>query len=130
VPDVPALLAEIARVLAPGGACYVGARNLWGVASRENWAPFVAAYAPMLAPHGDWTHRAGRPWPYPRLRRAAERHFRVHDFTTRVLSDPALSDLFVPERQRARLARMPRAILARVQPVLPTHIWVLEKRDQ
>lgn len=131
VPDVPALLAEIARVLAPGGVCYFGARNLLGIASPQNWAPFVAAYAPMLAPRGNWFHRAGRPWPYLRLRRAAERHFRVHDYTTRVMRDPALSDLFVPARQRAWLARVPRAILELVKPILPTHIWVLEKyRDR
>ena len=128
VPDVPALLAEIARVLAPGGVCYFGARNLWGVASRQNWAPFLAAYAPGLVRRGDWTHRAGTPWPYARLRRVAAQYFVVHDYTTRVLADPALSDLFVPPRYRAWLARAPRVILGLVKPILPTHIWVLEKR--
>ncbi len=128
VPDVPGLLAEIARVLAPRGICYFGARNLWGIASRENWAPFLAAYAPELVRRGGWAHRAGTPWPYGCLRRAAAQRFAVHDYTTRVLADPALSDLFVPPGYRPWLARVPRVILGLVKPVLPTHVWVLQKK--
>ena len=127
VPDVHALLAELARVLQPGGICYFGARNLWGIASPQNWAPFLAARAPWLVRRGAWAHRAGALWSYRRLRRAAARHFAVHDYTLRVLTDPAFSDLFVPPRGRVWLARAPRAILALVKPFLPTHIWLLQK---
>lgn len=120
VSDVGALLAEIARVLKPRGICYFGARNLWGVLSPQNWAPLLAALFPALVPRGEWAHRAGTPWSYRRLRAAAERHFAVHDYTARVLSDPALSDLFTP-------VRVPRPLAALLVPVLPTHIWVLQK---
>jgi SAM-dependent methyltransferase len=133
VPDVPHLLAEIHRVLRPGGACYFSARNLWGIAAPENRLPFLASLSPRAAAFVSrgstaWQHRAGTLWPYRRLRALAARFFAVFDYTTRVLSDPSLAELFVPARYHGVLSRAPSRLLALAIPVLPTHIWVLQKR--
>jgi SAM-dependent methyltransferase len=133
VPDVPRLLAEIHRILRPGGACYFSARNLWGIAAPENRLPFLAGLSSRAAAFVSrgsvaWQHRAGTLWPYRRLRALAARSFAVSDYTTRVLSDPVLAGLFVPARYRGVLSRAPSALLALATPVLPTHIWVLRKR--
>jgi SAM-dependent methyltransferase len=132
VPDVPRLLTEIHRVLRVGGVCYFGARNLWGIAALENRLPFLASLSPraaLIISRGDasWQHRAGKLWPYYRLRALARRSFAVHDYTTLVLSDPSLSEQFVPARYQTILSRCPAPLLAAVKPVLPTHIWVLQK---
>jgi ubiquinone/menaquinone biosynthesis C-methylase UbiE len=133
VPDVPRLLAEVGRVLHAGGFCYFSARTLWGVLAKENRLPFINSFSPRLAQvlertaPSNWRHRAGKLWPYTRLRRLAEQHFTVHDYTLRVLTDSTLSDLFVPPWARGILAHTPSALLAPFKPLLPTHIWVLEK---
>ena len=133
VPDVPRLLAEIHCILRAGGACYFSARNLWGIAAPENRLPFLASLSPRaaeLVSRGSvaWQHRAGTLWPYRRLRALAAQSFAVSDYTTRVLSDPALAELFVPGRYRGLLSRAPSSLLSLAKPVLPTHIWVLQKR--
>ena len=133
VPDVARLLAEIHRILRPRGACYFTARNLWGIAAQENRLPFLAGLSPRAAAFvsrgsAAWQRRAGTLWPYHRLRALAAQSFAVSDYTTRVLSDPALAELFVLARYRNVLSRAPSALLALAAAVLPTHIWVLQKR--
>jgi SAM-dependent methyltransferase len=135
VADVPRLLAEIRRVLRTGGCCYFSARNLWGILAKENRLPFINSFAPRLAhaleatAPSNWRHRAGKLWPYTSLRRLAAETFVVHDYTLRVLNDRALSDLFVPVLARSLLAHLPTSLLLPFKPLLPTHIWVLEKRS-
>ena len=135
VADVPRLLAEIGRVLRTGGCCYFSARNLWGILAKENRLPFLNAFAPRLAhvleskAPSNWRHRAGQLWPYIKLRGLAAETFVVHDYSLRVLTDPGLSDLFVPVFARGLLAHLPAVLLLPFKPLLPTHIWVLEKRS-
>ena len=135
VTDVPRLLAEIRRVLRTGGCCYFSARNLWGILAKENRLPFIDSFAPRLAQvleataPSNWRHRAGKLWPYTKLRGLAAEIFVVHDYTLKVLNDPALSDLFVPVFARGLLAHLPAALLSPFKPLMPTHIWVLEKRS-
>ena len=128
VPDVPQLFAEIRRVLKRDGFCYFSARNLWGFVSRENRKPFVAAYLPLLVRERQWQHHAGKLWSYRRLRALAQDFFAVHDYTTRVLTEAAFANLFVPTHQQARLARLPHFLLEALKPVLPSHIWMLQRR--
>ena len=133
VPDVPRLFAELHRVLRAGGACYFSARNLWGIASAENRLPFLASLSPRAAAifsrgSSAWRHRAGTLWPYARLRALAAQLFIVRDYTTRVLHEPALAELFVPSQYRRALAGAPPALLELARPLLPTHLWLLQKR--
>ncbi len=136
VPDVAGLLAEIHRVARPGGVCFFAARNLLGIAARENRLPFLAALAPWLATwfekrgivKANWRHRAGRLWPYCRLRALAERWFFVHDYTVRVLTTPALAQRFFPAAGRSEAIRFATPVLWALKPILPTHLWILQKQ--
>lgn len=145
VPDVAALLAEIHRVLRPHGVCFFGARNLWGLIARENRLPWLADGLDRLgggfgrrvthwldrqALRNNWRHTAGRLWPYRKLRALAGRYFTVMDYTTRVLSTPALARLFLAKERDRKLARLAGPLLPLVKPFLPTHLWMLEKVDQ
>ncbi len=131
VPDVARLFAEIRRVLRPDGFCYFSARNLLGLLARDNWLPLIASLAPRVADwlarplHGErnWRQRAGTLWSYRRLRVLAARHFVVHDYSAHVLRTPSLASLFAP-----RGVHLPPLVAALVTPVLPTHIWILQKR--
>jgi len=55
-----------------------------------------------------------------------DRYFVVHDYSTRVLSTPALRAQFAPART-GWLARAPAPVLAALKPLLPAHIWILQK---
>lgn len=136
VPDVAGLLAEIHRVVRPGGICFFSARNLLGFMARENWLPLLAAAAPGIAQRLDgrdgaganWRHRAGHLWPYFKLRDLAGRWFAVHDYTTRVLATPELASLFFPAAHRIGVARAAAPALRALKPILPTHLWILQKQ--
>ncbi len=135
VPDVARLLAEIQRVLRPGGVCFFSGRNLWGIAARQNRLPWLMAVVPRVGRlvegryggRGSWRHTAGALWPYWKLRDLAARYFTVFDYTTAVLTDPALAPLFLPSERQRTLARRLGPFLPALKPILPTHLWILVK---
>lgn len=136
VPDVAGLLAEIHRVVRPGGICFFSARNLLGIMARENWRPLLAAAAPKIAHRlggrdgagTSWRHRAGHLWPYFKLRYLAGHWFAVHDYTTRVLATPRLASLFFPAINRSRAVRAAAPVLRTLKPIFPSHLWILQKQ--
>lgn len=136
VPNVAGLLAEIHRVVRPGGFCFFSARNLLGIVARENWRPLLAAIAPGIARRLDsrnsvkanWRHRAGYLWPYFKLRNLASCWFIVHDYTTRVLTTPQLASLFFPAANCNRLIYVLAPVLRALKPILPSHLWILQKQ--
>lgn len=135
VAEVPRLFAEIRRVLRSDGLCFFSARNLWGIAAKENHLPFAASCSAQFArtlermtkPEPGWRQRAGVLWPYCTLRALAENYFTVHDYTTRVVHEPCLAELFVPSRACRWLVRLPLGSLDALKPILPTHLWILQK---
>jgi len=135
VGDVAGLFAEIARVLKPRGLCFFSARNLWGLAARENCLPWLATLSPRMVcwleqvgiVRGDWRFTAGQLRPYHQLRALAAQHFEVLDFTVRVLTSPTLAPFYLSGPAARTLMRWLGPILPLVKPILPTHLWILVK---
>ncbi|MGI6207236.1 MAG: methyltransferase domain-containing protein [Anaerolineae bacterium] len=130
VPEPEALMAEIRRVLRPGGVCFFSARNLWGLAYRDNWRPFFLRYAPALAglapAKANWRERSGQLRSYPELVRLAE-GFRQHDYTWQVMLHPQRYGFAGLVRWAPALRRLPQWVRRALLPVIPNHLWVLEK---
>jgi SAM-dependent methyltransferase len=131
VPSPPRLAGEIYRVLKPGGCCFFSARNLWGIVAGANRRPFLARYVPFLAslaPAGEnWERRAGHLLPYPALR-ALVGGFALHDYTWPVLRQPQRYG-FERLAHLGRLARLlPEPLQKVLLPLLPNHLWVLQKQ--
>lgn len=126
VVDPDAVMAEIRRVLRPGGVVYLGLGNRLGIVEPHyglpflSWLPYRAAdrYVSFLGRadryHERFRTRAG-------LRRLC-RGLRVWDYTHTVLSEPArfAADDMVP----GRLAAAPAAFWRLLTPVIPTYVWV------
>jgi SAM-dependent methyltransferase len=126
VVDPEAVLADVRRVLRPGGVLYLGLGNRLGVMEPHYRLPFLS-YLPQ--PAADRYVRAfGRAdhyyeqyrtrWGLRRLLAGWD----VLDYTLPVLAQPQefASEDLVP----APVARLPRAALAALLPVLPTYLWV------
>jgi ubiquinone/menaquinone biosynthesis C-methylase UbiE len=132
VPAPQQMVAEIRRVLRPGGCCFFSARNLWGVIFRDNWRPFLTRYIPRLAalaPARDsWERRAGHLHTYPELK-ALVSGFVLHDYTWRVLSEPRRYGFDGLARWEGLMRLVPEPLRTALLPLLPNHLWILQKQD-
>jgi SAM-dependent methyltransferase len=126
VPDPPAVMAEIRRVLRPDGVVYLGLGNRLGIMEPHYRLPFLSWLPRRLADR--YVRLAGRAASYyetfqtrPGLRRMCG-GFQVWDYTYPVLAQPErfVADDLVPRRLRGAPLGFWRAI----SPVLPTFIWV------
>lgn len=132
VPDVERLMAEIHRVLRPGGVCYFAATNRWAIVEMHHGLPFLSWLPPTLANRymrlaGKGDRYYERHLEYGALRRLVAA-FVIRDFTGPILDDPEAFDaayLF-----RGRIKRLVARLVFRfARPVFPGYIWVLERRD-
>jgi SAM-dependent methyltransferase len=126
VVDPDAVMRELRRVLTDDGVLYLGLGNRLGVVEPHYRLPFLSYLPPGLADryvrafaradhyHERFRTRGG-------LRRLVA-GFRVWDYTLPLLREPArfASDDMVP----GPLARLPRAALTALLPLVPTYIWV------
>ena len=126
VVDPQAVIADIHRVLRPGGVIYLGAAHRWQFIEPHHrlpllsWLPQAAADRYMqVAGKGD--HYYERFETVAGLRRLMSA-FSVWDYTLPVLADPIAfaGDDVVP----AAVSRMPAWLLTRLLPIVPTYIWV------
>ena len=129
VPDAERLMAEIERVLRPGGVCYFAATNRLSLIEQHYHLPFLSiipvscahAYLRLLR-RGSYYYE--RHLTYWQLRRLV-RHFRVEDITPRMLEDPAryATNYLFPGHKLA-IAR----IMSKVAYwAFPGYIWLLWK---
>ncbi|MHB8341262.1 MAG: class I SAM-dependent methyltransferase [Mycobacteriales bacterium] len=131
VPDATRLIAEIRRVLRPGGVCFFAAPNRLQLMEPHYRLPLLS-WPPKAIGHR-YVRATGRAEEYYEkhltlwgLRRLT-RDFEVVDYTIRVLADPerfAATDLVAAGSVRQRLA------LALARPaylLMPTYLWVLRK---
>lgn len=133
VPDATLLIAEIARVLRPGGVCLfiAGNRLIWMEA--DNHLPLLSIVPRPLADFYVRVARRGDRY-YERTRslwalRKLVSDFKVHDYTLRVLRQPERFQ--ATDMVRAGSWKQKAAItLARgAYWLVPTYIWLLEKKS-
>ena len=130
VVDPEALVAEIRRVLSPGGVLYLGLGNRLGVMEPHyrlpflSWLPQRAADLYMRA-----THKGPVYYETFRTRSGLRRlfaDFDLWDYTLPVLADAKsfAGEDVVP----GWVGRVPERILAAGLPLVPTYIWIAHKQ--
>ncbi len=133
VPDAARLMAEIERVLKPGGICYFAAGNRLQVMEPHYRLPFLS-WLPRRFSHR-YVRMAGkapfyyeRHLSYPGLKHLV-RSFRRIDYTARIIENPSQYGLsyMLPERKaKTQLARL---VVRYLYPLCPGYIWLLEKKS-
>jgi ubiquinone/menaquinone biosynthesis C-methylase UbiE len=129
VVDADAVIADLHRVLKPEGVLYLGLGNRLGVMEPHYRLPFLSYLPPRAADR--YVRAFGRADHYYerfRTRRGLKRMmagWHVLDYTLPVLAQPTAfaGDDVVP----AAVAKLPRAVLAGVLPVVPTYVWVASR---
>jgi SAM-dependent methyltransferase len=125
-------MAEIGRVLRPGGVCYFAAGNRWQWREPHYRLPLLSVVPRAVANLylrllGRGSHYYEKHRSHGSLRRLV-RDFELHDYTLRLIREPrrfALDYLLPPASIKQRLAS---AIAALAPGLIPTYIWLLEKR--
>ena len=131
VPDAQRLMAEIHRVLAPGGVCYFAAGNRLAVREPHYGLPFLS-WLPKKAAHVyiralrrgrvyDENHRTV--WGLRRLVQG----YSVHDYTRRLIETPHAFGLDYLLRVGTRRHRLAVLAVRHFYWLCPTYIWLLEK---
>lgn len=132
VPDQPRLMAELERVLRPGGVCYFAATNRFIVMEPHFRLPLLSWLPPRLADAYMRMTGKGRRYyermrSYRGLRRLVAR-FDVIDYTAVVLEDPE-SYAFDYLVRPGSLTQSVSSFVARRLPwICPGYLWVLRKR--
>lgn len=130
VPDARRMMAEIRRVLRPGGVCYFAATNRWAIIEKHHRLPFLSWLPARAADRYIRWARKGDAY--------YERHlgygplldlvsaFRREDYTGKVLSNPERygAGYLFPTRFAHFAARSMYGLLRRM---FPGYIWLLWK---
>ncbi len=126
VVDPHAVIADIHRVLRPGGVLYLGAAHRWQIIEPHHRLPLLSWLPQRIADRymqvtGKGDHYYEQFETVAGLRRLMG-DFTVWDYTLPVLADPVAfaGEDVVP----ALVSRIPRGLLARLLPIVPTYIWV------
>lgn len=131
VDDQQGLLNEIYRVLRPGGICYFGIGTRHVFIEGHYRLPFLSWLPPRLADIYIKLRGANLVYDvkllsYRRLKKLVRR-FSVFDYTVDIINRPdAYAAGDVMERLRW-LSRVPFGVLKLGRPLLPVHVWVLQK---
>ena len=134
VPSPERMMAEIFRVLAPGGVCYFAASNrLMWLEPHYNLPllsviprPFAHLYV-KLAQKADHYHELH--YTYWGLKTLVRR-FSIHDYTQKMIANPdkyAVDYMVPPGSRKAKIALLVAQYLIWL---CPGYIWLLEKTDQ
>lgn len=134
VPDAPRLMAEIFRVLKPGGHCYFAAGNRFMVMEPHYRLPLLSVIPKALAHlYIRWAGKADHYYEtllsLRGLRRLV-RDFEVTDYTARIVADPKrfhATDMLAPGSLKQRLSLL---IMKAAYWLCPTYIWILRKPER
>ncbi|MCU0575137.1 MAG: class I SAM-dependent methyltransferase [Syntrophobacteraceae bacterium] len=131
VPDARRMVAEIHRVLKPGGICFFSAGNRLSFMEPHYRVPFLSIL-PKAAAHrvmkslGKGDHYYEKHLSYWGLKRLLS-SFEIIDYTRRVIDDPerfAATDVCPPGSRRQRLASL---VAKMAYGLIPTYIFLLKK---
>ena len=129
VVDPEAVVADIHRVLRPGGLLYLGVGHRWQVLEPHHRLPFLSwlprgAADRYLRLSGKGDHYYERYYTPAGLRRLFAA-YDVWDYTLPVLADPQAfsADDNVPDW----VAKLPATALAAALPLVPTYVWAAFK---
>lgn len=129
VVDPEAVVADIHRVLRPGGVLYLGVGHRWQVIEPHHRLPFLSwlprgtadRYMRLTGKGQEYYERYYTP---AGLRRLFAR-YDVWDYTLPVLADPA--SFSADDNVPAWAAKVPEKALAAALPLVPTYVWVAFK---
>ena len=134
VDDQPALMAEIYRILKPGGACYfgIGTRHVLVEGHYKlpflSWVPHSVAHMYMKLAGKDAKYDV-RLLSYRNLRKLAA-NFGIVDYTIDVIKR---GDRYC-DGSRGRIRRFvalwPSGLLRAILPAIPVHVWALVKPQE
>ena len=132
VPDSRQLLAEIHRLLKPGGACFFAAGNRFVFMEEHYHLPFLSVIPKPLAHRyislaGKGSFYYENHLSYWELRKLVSQ-FDVIDYTLRVIRDPekfSATDVVVPGSLKQKIAL---GLFQVAYWLCPTYLWVLKKR--
>lgn len=131
VPNAHRMMAEIFRVLVPGGVCYFAAGNRLMWTERHYNLPLLSVIPRPLA--HVYVRLTGRASHYHELHysywglKNLVRHFVVHDYTLKMLRDPnkySIAYMISPGSTKASIAGF---IAKYFRWLCPGYIWILEK---
>jgi SAM-dependent methyltransferase len=130
--DHEGLAREIHRVLKPDGFCYFGAGSRYVLIEGHYFLPFLSwmplkwssCYLRLLGRKIDYDVYL---LSYYKLRKLL-RHFEIHDFTTRVLTQPERYSAEDLVRPGSIWTKLPPRLYEWAKPILPGWAWVLTKR--
>ena len=126
VVDADAVIADIRRVLKPGGVAYLGLGNKHQILEPHYKLPFLSWLPQGVADR--YVRRFGKADDYYesyRTRSGLRRMlsgFTVWDYTLPVIRDPQA--FCSGDNVAALAARVPTAVLRAAMPIIPTFIWV------
>ncbi|QIM21450.1 class I SAM-dependent methyltransferase [Phycicoccus sp. HDW14] len=129
VVDPEAVVADIHRVLRPGGLLYLGVGHRFQVIEPHHRLPFLS-WLPQRAADR-YMRLTGKGEQYyehyytPRGLRRLFADYDVWDYTLPVLADPAAFS--AGDNVPAWAARVPERVLAAGLPLVPTYVWVAFK---
>lgn len=132
VPDAPRMMAEIARVLRPGGTCYFAGGHRLQLIEPHHRLPFLSWLPQPLA--DAWMRAAGRgpryeehflpPWRLPEL---FSGFASARNVTPDLLRQCARFDIGPAWLERVFAWLLPKWLARPAAWCLPTHLWLLRK---
>lgn len=131
VPDSCRLIAEIYRVLKPGGICYFTASNRLRLIEPHYNLPLLSVIPKRLAhPYMRWTGKGDSYYEthltYWGLRRLVK-DFELCDYTLEVVRDPDRFSASEMVREGSLKQRLANAVFALAYWICPSYIWILRK---
>ena len=131
VPDARTMMAEIFRVLKPGGVCYFAAGNrlMW---NEPHYGLPLLSVLPRPLAHvyirlaGKAQHYHELHFTYWGLRRLVER-FELHDYTRRIVREPEAFGAGYMLGRGSVKTRVARLLAKHAYWLLPGYIWLLRK---